>query len=165
MNSSRTTLGAGLGLIAPACAGAFATGVPTLICPLPLTIMPAFFLASLSPALTYAAVAVPSVLFFTWNPHLFRGEPRLSIRSLILLAATTVCTAWWLVVGWRYGFKYQGAGYTYGICIMNTIWLAVLWVLYFRARRSPSFARNLQFSWLLFAWLAWYAFPYLGELP
>jgi hypothetical protein len=23
--------------------------------------------------------------------------------------------------------------------------------------------RNLAFHWVLFAWLAWYAFPYLGE--
>jgi hypothetical protein len=31
--------------------------------------------------------------------------------------------------------------------------------------KSKSFASNLIFHWLLFAWLGWFAFPYLGESP
>jgi hypothetical protein len=30
---------------------------------------------------------------------------------------------------------------------------------------APSFRTNMFFHWILFAWLAWFAFPWLGELP
>jgi hypothetical protein len=34
-----------------------------------------------------------------------------------------------------------------------------------RWKGEPSFISNLVVHWILFVWLAWYAFPYLGELP
>jgi hypothetical protein len=41
----------------------------------------------------------------------------------------------------------------------------ILWSVFIWAKRQPSFGRNLLAHWLLFVWLGWYAFPYLGELP
>jgi hypothetical protein len=65
----------------------------------------------------------------------------------------------------KYGVIYRGALYTALVYVINAIWLASLWWAVVRCQRQPSFARNLFSHWLLFAWLAWYAFPYLGELP
>jgi hypothetical protein len=43
--------------------------------------------------------------------------------------------------------------------------LVLLWWAVIRWKRQPSFRGNLLSHWFLFARLAWYAFPYLGELP
>jgi hypothetical protein len=41
--------------------------------------------------------------------------------------------------------------------------LAALFARY--QQRDITFRLVLALHWLLFSWLAWYAFPYLGELP
>jgi hypothetical protein len=61
--------------------------------------------------------------------------------------------------------EYQGIGYVVGVAAINVLCWALLGVLAFRARRRPSYGRSLMFHTALFAWLAWCAFPYLGELP
>jgi hypothetical protein len=55
--------------------------------------------------------------------------------------------------------------YTLAICAVNALWLVILWVILYRSSRLPSFWATLFFRAVLFAWLAWSAFPYLGELP
>jgi hypothetical protein len=43
---------------------------------------------------------------------------------------------------------------------------AVLFFAFVRTwKMGASFRNSLFVHWMLFAWLAWYAFPYLGELP
>jgi len=53
----------------------------------------------------------------------------------------------------------------FAICAINTVWTVAWWAILYRAWRASSFGMNLFFHAMLFAWLAWYAFPYLGELP
>src|SRR5205823_5196857 len=78
--SIAATFVAGMGLLIPAAAGLLIAGVPTKLCPLPLlTIVPAFVLSP------HVAIAVPSPLFFAWNPSLLRGEARIPKRSYYLL--------------------------------------------------------------------------------
>jgi hypothetical protein len=153
------TLLTGLGLLIPASVGLLA-GVPTVFCPLPaLTVLPAFFLS-------WAAAIVPTLLFFAWNQGLFRGVANIPKRSYVLLATATVLSVIWFVGGWKYGLQFQGAHYTYAVCFANIAWLVFLWAMFGRSwKRESSFKTNLLLHWILFAWLAWYAFPYLGELP
>jgi hypothetical protein len=155
----------GLTLLIPAFFGLLISKVPTIFCPFPaLTVLPAFALSSLH--LWSAAVTVPPLLFFLWNPGLFRGERKFPKRSRWLLVAAIALSVIWFIVGRSNGFHYQGARYVYTVALANLAWIGLLSVI-FRAywRREPSFNVNLVFHWLLFAWLAWYAFPYLGELP
>ena len=71
-----------------------------------------------------------------------------------------------LAGGWRYGLKYEGDDYTRFACVTSATCNAVLLLAFGAAwKLRPSFTLNLVVHWLLFAWLAWYAFPYLGELP
>src|SRR5215467_10692214 len=80
------TLIAGTTLLIPASLGLIVAGAPTKLCPLPaLTIIPAFALSIWR--VPYAAVVVPSILFYVWRPALFRGEPRIPRRSYLLVAA------------------------------------------------------------------------------
>jgi hypothetical protein len=51
-------------------------------------------------------------------------------------------------------------------CFVTVAWIAFLGTLFtLYWKRESSFRLNLALHWLLLAWLAWYAFPYLGELP
>ena len=162
------TLVCGLSLLIPASVGLLLTGVPTVLCPLPnLTVLPTVLLdAYLHRAAVFVSLFVPAVLFLVWNPQLLRGAAKIPWRSYGLLGVATALSTYWFVVGWQYGLKYQGARYTYLVCAINVVWLLLLWAMFIRKLWSaPSFTANLFLHWALFAWLGWYAFPYLGELP
>ena len=83
-NPAVITFVAGLGLLIPAAIGLLPSGVPTVLSPFPaLTVIPALLFSDLH--LVYVAVMVPMLLFFAWNPQLFRGEARVPKRSYVLL--------------------------------------------------------------------------------
>lgn len=164
MKSLHWTIAAGLALLLPAYCGLMLSHVPTLLCPFPLiTVMPAFLLSSAR--VVWPAALVPSLLFFSWNPALPRGQAKVPARSLALLTILTALSVLWFMGNWKFGLEYQGPQFTRGVCAANVGWLFVLWVAIVFAYRRPSFFNNLLAHWLLFVWLSWYAFPYLGELP
>lgn len=152
---------AGLSLLLPVPLMLFSKNMPSELYPLPVIVaMPALL------GLRYMALAIPMLLFFVWNPRLFRGEAEVPKRSQILLATATLLSIPWFVVGWKYGLEFQGGRYTYSVLAINIASLSVLWATFARRHKvAPSFQASLLFQWLLFAWLGWYAFPYLGELP
>ena len=159
MKSDRLTLLAGLSLLVPVLFWLFSREGPTLLYPFPgLVLMPALF------GLRWAAAAVPMVLFFVWNPGLFKGDAEAPKRSYVLLIVATLVNVLWFVVGWKDGLAVQGARYNYSVCAVNIVWVASLWMMFARSRKTvPSFKTNLLLHWMLFAWLAWYAFPFFGE--
>jgi hypothetical protein len=165
MKPTRITLIAGFLLLIPATVGLFLTGFPTLLCPLPfLTVVPAFLLSTGHSQV--AAVVVPTILFFAWNPGLFRGSSTMPKRTYTLFVIASVLSVIWFIRGWKYGLQYEGPTFTHFICAVNIVWVVGLGVLLFlRQKVNPSFISNLAFHLLFFAWLGWYAFPYLGELP
>ena len=167
MKASYQTIAVAFGLVLLAWIGCFSNGAPTLICPMPVvTILPALFLASPPSHLPYwLVVLVPALLFFAWNPGLFRGEYQMPRRSWVLLTILSALSVVYFMGSWRYGNQYQGREYTVAICAVNVVWLIILWAILYRSSRLPSFTANLLFHAVLFSWLAWYAFPYLGELP
>jgi len=165
MNSRLLMIAAGFCLLIPAWIGLFSSGVPTLYAPLPtLTIVPAFLL--LRWHLQTLAVLAPAILFFLWTPDLLLKQrskvPKRTTALLVLLTALTIVD---FVFDWGHGVQYQGANHTIAMCIINVMWLVLLWASFIQCWRRPSFKGNLLSHWVLFAWLAWYAFPYLGELP
>jgi uncharacterized membrane protein len=151
-----------LALLIPGSLGLLLAGFPTVLCPFPaLTIIPAFLLADWN---YRAALLVPVLLFFVWNPGLFRGAAAIPRRSFGLLAVATLLSAADFAIEWKLGLAYQGSHYTY--LAIEFVLVASVWALFIRNRRSaPSFKANLVLHWILFAWLSWYALPYLGELP
>jgi hypothetical protein len=161
MKSESLTLVSGLSLVIPLAFMMFSKDVPSELYPLPVIVaIPALL------GLGYAATAGPMLLFFLWNPGLFRGEVKVPKRSSVLLVIATVLSVPWFVAGWKYGLQFQGSRYNYSVLAINVAWLAGLWAMIARSRKvEPSFRANLFLHWMLFAWLAWYAFPYLGELP
>lgn len=159
MKSNFFTLLAGLSLLVPALFWLRFDG-PSALYPFPaFMFIPALF------GLRQTAVVVPMLLFFIWNPELLQGNTVVPKRSYVLLIITTVLNAVWFVVGWKDGIAIQGPKYNYSVCTVNVVWIASLWMLYAYSRRAePSFKTNLLFHWMLFAWFAWYAFPFFGEM-
>ena len=159
------TFCAGLTLLVPASIGLLLRGVPTVTCPFPLlTVIPLLLLARWH--LEKFAVLVPTLLFFSWNIRLFRVRGTVPRRSYWLLVTTAILSIVWFALGWQSGIHYHGARYVYVVFAVNVSWLLLLFALFARGvRRLVSFKADLLFHWILFAWLAWYAFPYLGELP
>jgi hypothetical protein len=108
----------------------------------------------------------PMLFFYFWLPGLFYGEGKIPQRSYVLLAVAIVLDVLWFILGWKFGLEYQSAQYTYTVCLVNLTAVLFLAVTFFRNwEKESSFTTNLILHWILFAWLAWYAFPYLGELP
>jgi hypothetical protein len=165
MKNNRWTLVAGLSLLVPPVFGLlygllFAREVmTTAFYPVPgLVLLPGFLVGPL-------AVVVPMVVFFAWNPGLFNGDSIVPKRSYVLLVVTTVLSVLWFIVGWRDGVAVQGAHYNYFVCGINVTWVSILWAIFIRSRKAePSFKLNLLLHWFIFAWLAWYAFPFFGEI-
>jgi hypothetical protein len=161
MNKTLTLL-AGLSLLLPAIFFFFRGGDTTdsIIYPHPvLVLVPMLF------GMRLAAIAVPTAFFFAWNPGLFSGDSRIPRRSYIFLIIASLLSIVWFAVGWKDGLAIQGANYNHSLLLINAVWLALIWALFQRCRRAgPSFYSNLLSHWLLFAWLAWYAFPFFGEM-
>ena len=161
MKSERMTLIAGLSLLVPAVLWLFSKNDPTVLYPFPgLVVVPALF------GLGIAAVVVPVLTFFVWNPGLFQGNSSIPKRSYLLLATATLLSVLWFVIGWKDGMDFQGKKYGYSVLTINGGWLTLLWLMFVHNRKSKkSFHANLLLHWILFVWLAWYAFPFFGELP
>ena len=114
MKSETLTLVAGLGLILPLPFLMFTKDMPSELYPLPVIVaIPALL------GLRYAAAAVPMLLFFLWNPALFRGEAKVPKRSYALLVAATLLSVPWFVMGWKYGLEFQGGKYNYSVLATN----------------------------------------------
>ena len=144
----------------------FSGGVPTLYRPLPLlTILPAFMLSGLGSPFVYLPILIPPLLFFSWNPKLLKGSDKFPLRTLILMGVLAGLSIWWFIGGWHDGEHYQGRTFVLFTCWVNVAWFTTLLVLGTLSVMKRSFLLNVAVHWLLFAWLAWYAFPYLGELP
>jgi hypothetical protein len=117
----------GLSLVLLAWIGLLSAGVPKLYCPMPtMTVLPAFALSRLN--LQSAAVLMPMILFFLWNPGLLvRQQSNLPKRTIGLVGLLSLLTILDFVLEWKYGLQYQGAHHTVAVYTINVLWLAVLW--------------------------------------
>jgi hypothetical protein len=135
--------------------------------PLPLfTALPFLFLSfNLGPLLAFAAIFVPTLVFWAWSINLFRGVSVVPGRSIILFWVLAALTVVYFISSWDYGVKWQGHAHVIAVLLLNVVAIYVLWRLLGQARSAPSFGHSFLFHWALFAWLAWFAFPFLGEMP
>lgn len=142
-------------------------GTPQIYAPFNLVVILPMFLvgAVLGEANAWAAVTVVPIFFCLWCWPVLRGQSTLPNRSFVLLILVIGLSAFSLIVGRQFAIKYHGRDYVVGVAAISALWWALLGTLAWRVRRRPSFSRNLWFHTVLFAWLAWYAIPYLAELP
>jgi hypothetical protein len=161
LKSRITTLVVGCGLLIPASVGLLISSVPTVLTPFPaMTAIPALVSSRA------IAVVLPSLFFFAWNAGPVGVGRQVPKRSYWLLIIASILSVIWFAVGWRNGLHYQGPNYVHGVLAVNVVLMGCLAALFTRfRRREVSLKLILALHFLLFTWLAWYAFPYLGELP
>jgi hypothetical protein len=163
MNPRLATLGAGIlvALIAAQSVGLFGMSTPFLLAPAPLLFV-------LLATVNVPAPLIPVLfagLFWLFSLQLFRGEAAVPKRTFVLVVIAGVWSAAGFIIGWDFGVRYQGRGYTLICLLVSLCMLAVSAAMLRRARLHPSFNLSLISHTIAFAWLGSYAFPYLGELP
>ena len=151
-----------------------ASGSPSLLSPLSLVVaIPAMFAFDAFPgsgplrdvATLGLVSAVFPALFLIWSVPAFRKEPSVPPRSTVLLVLLAALSGAWFVLSWDYGLRYEGRRHTVGVLVISAFLLSLVGGLWLWARRVPSIRSSALFHTALFAWLAWGAFPWLGELP
>ena len=136
-----------------------AADVPTFTSPYSMTVA-----AALTDNFSIVpAIAICPVLFLLWSIPLFARAPAIPIRSLVLAGVVWGCGLAWLGTWWREGVQRYGVVHIGALLALNLAVGGVLCWFGRRGRRAPSFENSYAFHWLLFAWLAWGAFPWLGE--
>jgi divalent metal cation (Fe/Co/Zn/Cd) transporter len=103
-------------------------------------------------------------VFLVWSYPLFRGQHRAPLRSVVLAAASVVLSVAFFVYAWIDGMTHQGPVQTIAMAGYNLVSIVVVFWLFRHNRASPSSGSNLAFHTALFLWLAYCAFPWLGEL-
>jgi hypothetical protein len=63
-----------------------------------------------------------------WSPALLLNQRQeVPKTTIVLLGLLTILAAVHFVFGWKYGMQYEGARYTFGVGIINVMWLVFLW--------------------------------------
>ena len=139
------------------------TGVPTVYAPFPFVVILPAFLGLPVPLISVFAAGI----FALAHLRHFKGIPRPipHFGFTILLTLNTALTALAIIIGWSYGLQYQGAIYTVGVASANCLFCSLAWALWRVSRRPYCYGSQVIFGFILFAWLFWYALPYMGELP
>jgi hypothetical protein len=137
---------------------AFVTTVPALwVFELNERVWPAFVLFALACLPVVAAFLVSST-------HLFRDRREIPKRSVVVLTVLVLLSVAWFWQGWSYGIQYQGMSHTLYVAVWNAIFVGTASILLSLNWKTPRFGVNLAFHGVVFSWLAWCAFPWLGEL-
>jgi hypothetical protein len=99
IDSATLTLMAGVCLSVPAMISLSARE-PKPLSPMPLLVVVPAFLVHVG------AVIVPVLLFFAWNPSLFRGREIVPQRTYWLLGISILSNVAWFAAGWKWGVEF-----------------------------------------------------------
>lgn len=97
--------------------------------------------------------------FFTINKHFVISKPTIILTCIFVLLSIA-----FNIMVYKYGVKYQGLLHTLLMYGYNVFFIALLALIYKRNKSAPTFYGCLGFNIVLFSWLGWVAFPWLGEL-
>lgn len=143
-------------------------GVPKLYSPYSFTVViPALFSSNLNfPPLIFRAVSVlPLVVFFLlWSFSFVKPPFKITLAQKIISGIFIILSVVFNAASFGYGLKYQGELHTYLMYSYNIIILLCLSLIVWKNAKKPSLNSCIGFGVLLFAWLGWVAFPWLGEL-
>jgi len=131
---------------------------PTLLTPYSFTVVTPFFLFG-----RLGSVLIWPAVFLVWGIPLFAKTRKISALSAFLAAVLWGRGLLWLAAGARTGVVHEGALMVLGLAVLDLGLGGLLFWLYRRGRREPTFASNFAFHWLIVAWLSWGAMPWLGE--
>jgi hypothetical protein len=143
-------------------------GLPKLYSPYSFTVViPALLASGLnlpSPIIRVACVLPLLMLFIGWSFVFVKPPFRITHTQKLIAGLLIVLSVVFNVSSFSYGLKYQGELHTYLMYTYNALLLLGLSLVLWRNTKNPSIYSCVGFGVLLFAWLGWVAFPWLGEL-
>jgi hypothetical protein len=107
-------------------------------------------------------LAIPA-FYVLWCFPLLKGQNQIPKRTKIFSMLLVLLSLFSLVGGWLYGIEYQGYTHTVLMILFNLCFWTLLFILALKNARTTSYKTNFLFHSTLFIWLAWVAFPWLGE--
>lgn len=134
------------------------------------TVIPELFAAELLQPLLPDAVlpalaAIPlAIIFVAWSFPRLRIPAKLPRRSILLFALVAILSLVLFHSTWLDGIQHQGLYHTRLLAVCNGVQFLTLLCILFIGLRRPTPIAYLAFHSLLFSWVAWSAFPWLGEL-
>jgi hypothetical protein len=142
------------------------TGSPTVTSPFPLAVVWPLLEADEHFGNSFhfmAYLAVPAA-FLLWSFHLLFARDEIPRRSWVVFPVAVVANAIWCISIARFGLDYHGLSYTLPVIAIAILLSLAIVRLMISARRRATWSINYTVHLIFFAWLAWYAFPWLGEL-
>lgn len=136
-------------------------GIPPAPDYAPSSLLVSFFIMIMP--VHFMGYVMPSLLFVLWNWYVFKGRNTVPLRTTIAFFLLLVSNGWFISTTWSYSISYHGIPWTHWIGKNNAIAMVVLIACWISAIKLKTSAANLVFSWVLFAWLCWCAFPWMGE--
>jgi len=130
-------------------------------------VLPTLFVTALElpKVFTYLLGVLPiSVLYLVWSLSYIKPPFIVPRPTIILAAIFIVLSIAFNVASYRYGVQYQGQAHTLLMYGYNLVFIGGLAFILKRNSLEPSFLSSLAFNIVLFSWLGWVAFPWLGEL-
>lgn len=104
------------------------------------------------------------VIFYIFNTHLFRGNNKIPVKSVVLFLIMIVLEIIYFLFSIQAGIRYQGKSFVMLSVIINIVFICVLFFLLYKNQKSSSYMANLGFNFLLILWFFWFAFPFFGEM-
>jgi hypothetical protein len=104
-------------------------------------------------------------------PFIIVGIPLLLPKSrviwptVILCLSLAIASVAYFATSWSHGLEYQGIIYTASAAVVNLGIAAACFWLTWRGLRGASYWRRYLAALVPCLWLAWFAFPWLGEMP
>jgi hypothetical protein len=104
-------------------------------------------------------------------PFIIVGIPLLIPKSRVMWPTMVLCltlaiaSVAYFATSWTHGIEYQGITYTAFAAVVNLGIAAACFWLTRRALRGASYWRRYVAAVVPCLWLAWCAFPWLGEMP
>lgn len=105
------------------------------------------------------------LLFLGWTVPAVFGRRRAPFRSILLFAVVALSSVAWFVAAGPEAVGRHGWGYLVRLGTLSAVTGLGSGCALYLDRRQPRFEHNLMFHGLLFLWLTWSAYPWLGELP
>lgn len=113
--------------------------------------------------LAFFIIVIP-ILFYVFNFHLFKGNRRIPLKSIILFLIIMILEIIYFIFSIQLGLQYQGNNFVICSVLLNLIFICILFFLLLKNYRKSSYLTNLFFNFLLMFWFFWFAFPFFGEM-
>lgn len=151
-----------------ACALTMIANYPKIYSPYSFAVViPVLFVSDtgINKLLMYVFVAIPTVtLYLIWSLFFINKTFKISKPTIALSTLLIIASVIFNISSYKYGIEYQGYLHTILMYGYNIIFLAALAFIFKSNKINPTLTNCLGFNILLFSWVGWCAFPWLGEL-